>query len=483
MREPFSVARASRATRAARDGVALRLVAWREALLSAWPLLLVVVLGFAVAFRYIKPAPPETLVLAAGPEGGAYDGFAQRYGEFLRRHGIRLTVQPSSGASENLQRLTAATGGSGGHGDGQPPVEAGLLQGGLATDDTAPGLRTLGSVAYEPVWVFYRGNFKVDKLRDLVGWRIAVGAEGSGLRGLATQLMDANELLADGGKRMLPLAGLEAAEALMQGNVDAAFVIAAPEEPVVQVLLRTPGVSLMSFAQADAYLRRFPFLQKIVLPQGAADLVRDFPPEETVLLAASTNLVVRADLHPAIQSLLLQAAREVHGRSGFFQGRGEFPAYRDNSLPLSPEADRFYRSGPPFLQRYLPFWAAVLVDRAVVLLLPAFALLFPLMRVAPAVYRWRVRSRIFRLYGDLKFLEYELRDGYDPERRAEYRQRLDHIDDAAYHRSVPLAFSDMVYTLREHIELVRKTLDKLEIAHPGVEQPSPPPAGRGEGGG
>jgi len=482
MREPFSVARASRATRAARDEVALRLVAWREALLSAWPLVLVVVLGFAVAFRYIKPAPPETLVLAAGPVGGAYDGFANRYGEFLRRHGIRLTVQPSSGAPENLQRLTAAS-----EGDGRPPVEAGLVQGGLATDDTAPGLRTLGSVAYEPVWVFYRGNFKVDKLRDLVGWRIAVGAEGSGLRGLATQLMDVNELLADGGKRMLPLAGLEAAEALMQGNVDAAFIIAAPEEPVVQVLLRTPGVSLMSFAQADAYLRRFPFLQKIVLPQGAADLVRDFPPAETVLLATSTNLLVRADLHPAIQSLLLQAAREVHGRAGFFQGRGEFPAYKDNSLPLSPEADRFYRSGPPFLQRYLPFWAAVLVDRAVVLLLPAFALLFPLMRVAPAVYRWRVRSRIFRLYGDLKFLEYELRDGYDPECRAEYRQRLDHIDDAAYHRSVPLAFSDMVYTLREHIELVRKTLDKLEVAHPGGEAADAPPSrstpAGGKGGG
>ena len=269
---------------------------------------------------------------------------------------------------------------------------------------------------------------------------------------------------------MVPLAGLEAAEALMQGNVDAAFIIAAPEEPVVQVLLRTPGVSLMSFAQADAYLRRFPFLSKIVLPQGAADLVRDFPPEDTVLLAASTNLVVREDVHPAVQSLLLQAAREVHGRTGFFQARGEFPAYKDNSLPLSPEADRFYRSGPPFLQRYLPFWAAVLVDRAVVVLLPAFALLFPLFRIAPAIYRWRVRSRIFRIYGDLKFLENELRDGYDPARRVEYRQRLDHIDDEAYHRSVPLAFSDMVYTLREHIELVRKTLDKLEQNAPPEEE-------------
>lgn len=434
------------------DLLRARLVAFREALLAAWPLVLLVVVGFAVALQFIKPAPPSRVVMAAGPAGGAYDAFARRYAQILKRHGVTVDIVNTAGTGDNLHRLRAGE------------AEVGLVQGGASEEGAAPGLAALGSVYYEPVWVFYRGDFKVDKLRDLVGWRMAVGDEGSGLRGLAEQLMNANELLDGPGARdrLIPLSGGNAAEGLMRGTLDAAFVIGAPEEPLVQVLLRTPGVRLMSFAQADAYQRRFPFLSRLVLPQGAADLVRDFPPEDTVLVAATTSLVVREDLHPAIQSLLLQAAAEVHGGAGFFHDRRAFPAYKDHTFPLSSEAERYYRSGPPFLQRYLPFWAAVLVDRAVVLLLPVFALLFPLLRVAPAIYRWRVRAKIFRVYGDLKFLENELREDYRPERREDYRRRLDAIDDEAYHRTVPLAFSDMVYTLREHIALVRRTLDRLD---------------------
>jgi len=230
----------------------------------------------------------------------------------------------------------------------------------------------------------------------------------------------------------------------------------------VQVLLRSPGVRVMSFAQADAYTRRFPFLTRVTLPRGVVDFVRDLPPQDTTLLAATANLVIRDGTHPALVSLLLQAAGEVHGKSGFFQRTGEFPAYLDASFELSPDAARHYKSGPPFLQRYLPFWAAVLVDRLVVLLLPLVALLLPLMRIAPSLYTWRVRSKVFRLYGELKYLEDEVRQHYAPERHAEFFERLDRIEEEASNRHVPLAFTDLVYTLREHINLVRQQLLRFE---------------------
>jgi hypothetical protein len=261
---------------------------------------------------------------------------------------------------------------------------------------------------------------------------------------------------------LLSVSGLDAAEELQQGRIDAAFIIAAESAPVVQVLLRSPGVHVMSFSQADAYQRRFPFLTRLTMPKGVADLVRDFPPYDVRVLAPTANLIVHEDLHPALQTLLLQAASEVHGRSGFFQHAGEFPAYMDAMLPLSPEAARYLKSGPPFLQRYLPFWLAVLIDRLFVLLLPVIALLIPLLRVAPAIYSWRVRSKVFRCYGELKFLEEELKHRFDADSLVAYRKQLDAIDEEASQLMVPLGFTDLVYTLREHVNLVRHILDKRE---------------------
>lgn len=429
-----------------------KFVSIRDLLATAWPIVLITALGFVVAYQFVKPAPPREMTISTGGETGAYYAYAKRYAELLAANGISLKIETSSGSQQNLQRLK------------QGDADIALIQGGIeevASGDEPSELRSLGSVAYEPVWVFYRSESRIDKLYQLAGSRIAVGEEGSGIRGLALQLLEANEI-ATSGKNLLPIAGLNAAEALQQGRIDAAFIVAAPEAPVVQVLLRSPGVRVMSFVQADAYARRFPFLSKIVLPRGVVDLVRDTPPRDTVLLATTANVIVSERLHPALASLLLQAMSEVNGQSGFFQRAGEFPAYKDHSFDLSNEAARYYKSGPPFLQRYLPFWIAVLVERSFVLILPVIILLLPLLKLAPSIYNWRVRSKIFRSYGDLKFLENELRHNYDPARRAEYRARLDHIEEDAYSRNIPLSFSDLFYTLREHINLVRAELLALE---------------------
>lgn len=430
------------------------LLSLRDLFATAWWIFLIVGIGFVVAYQFVQPAPPKRIVITTGGESGAYYQFAQRYAAILARDGITLEVKSSAGSLENLDRLKA------------DEAQVGFVQGGVvppkedpdAEDDS--GLLSLGSLFYEPVWVFYRGERDLNRLTELRGKRIAIGQEGSGVRQLAQQLLAANEI--EAGEQLVPLSGLSAAEELQQGRIDAAFIIASESAPVVQVLLRSPGIRLMSFAQSGAYQRRFPFLTKLTFPQGVADLVRDFPPNDIKVLAPTANLIVRDDLHPALQSLLLQAASEVHGKSGFFQDAGEFPSYKDQMLPLSPDAARYFKSGPSFLQRYLPFWLAVLVDRLIVLLLPVVALLIPLLKVAPAIYTWRVRSKVFRCYGELKFLEDDLKNHFDRARLAEYRSRLDALEDEAVQLHVPLGFTDLVYTLREHVNLVRGILDKQE---------------------
>ena len=434
------------------------LLSLRDLFATAWWIFLIAGIGFAIAYQFVEPAPPKRIVITTGSDSGAYYHFAQRYATILARDGVTLEVRSSAGSLQNLERLKV------------DEAQVGFVQGGVIEPKSDPdevddsGLLSLGSLFYEPVWVFYRGEQPLTRLTELRGKRIAIGAEGSGVRQLARQLLEANEVPVS--DRLLPLSGLVAAEELQQGRIDAAFVIASEKAPVVQVLLRSPGVKVMSFAQAGAYQRRFPFLTKLTFPHGVADLVRDFPPEDIKLLALTANLIIRDDLHPALQTLLLQAASEVHGKSGFFQDVGEFPSYKDQMLPLSPDAARYFKSGAPFLQRYLPFWLAVLIDRLIVLLVPVFALLIPLLKVAPAIYTWRVRSKVFRCYGELRFLEDDLKNHFDPARLDDYRQRLDALDEEASQLHVPLGFTDLVYTLREHVNLVRHMLDKHQQTAP-----------------
>ena len=448
-------------------------VYFRDLLATAWPIVLISAIGFAIAYQFVKPAPPSRITISSGEEAGAYHAYAKRYAEWLAAKGITLEIKTSAGSEENIERLRKGE------------TDIAFIQGGSLPSrqygegddegDPNAGLLSLGSVTYEPVWVFYRGNVLMDKLHQLSRVRIGVGAQGSGIQGLAMRLLEANEIPAES-ENLQPLSGKDAMRAMQSGSIEAAFIVSAPETSVVQTLLRSPDVRVMSFVQADAYLRRFPFLSKIILPRAGVDLVRDTPPRDTVLLTTTANLVIRDDVHPALVSLLMQAMTEVNGKGGYFQKAGEFPAYKDQSLPLSEEAKRYYASGPPFLQRYLPFWVAVLVERLIVMIVPLFILLLPLLKLAPSIYAWRVRSKVFRCYGDLKYLESELRQDYDVSRQAEYLARLDSIEEDASSRNIPLAFSYLLYNLREHINLVRGKLIHLESIHakkPLPEEGSP----------
>jgi TRAP-type uncharacterized transport system substrate-binding protein len=421
-------------------------------------LLLALALGLAWgAWRVLEPTPEKRLVLATGPVQGAYAEFAQRYLPLLRAQGIAVELRPTQGAGENLALLRDPASG----------VQAAFVQGGVddpaRVDPQAPALASLGSVAVEPLWLFYREDslqrlrqgVAPDNLAQLAGWRIDTGPAGGGSGPLFRQLAAAHGL---------PEAGLLAAETmavhrvveLVQGRVDALALVSAPEAPLVQYLLRTPGVRLFRFAQAEAYARRFPFLQALVLPRGVVDLAGDQPPQDVHLVAATASLVVHADLHPALVQLLLQAAHQAHGQPGWFNRSGEFPKPAADDWPLAPEAERYYRSGPPWLQRYLPFWLANFVDRMWIVLLPLLAALLPLSRIVPPLVTLRLRSRVYRWYANLRAVERALEvPGAD---LAALRAELERLDAQTDQIGVPLSFTNELYDLRAHIHLVRKRL-------------------------
>ncbi|MCG6965102.1 MAG: ABC transporter substrate-binding protein [Chromatiaceae bacterium] len=411
----------------------------RHQLMVYAPAALLVIAAFVLAFQFIKPAPPSHVVMATGAPEGAYHAFAKRYADYLAREGITLELRASAGSLENLALLRSGE------------ASLALVQGGVDDGRAGPVLVSLGSVYYEPLWLFHRTGLTVDRLGDLADRRVAVGVQGSGTRALVGRLLQDNAVDQAG---WVGIGGQAAVDALLAGQVDAAFFVMSAQSALIDGLLRQPQVVLADFTRARAYSRRYRFLNNLELPEGTIDLAANIPDREVRLLAPTANLVARSDLHPAIVDLMLQAADDVHRAGGWFEAQDEFPMPGLLAFPLSAEADRYYKHGPPFLQRFLPFWAASLVDRLKVMLVPLLVLLFPLIKVMPPIYSWRMRARIYRWYDEVEKAELLLADGTG-DIAAVFRE-LDRIEAEVQRVKVPLSFTDQLYQLREHIDLVRR---------------------------
>ena len=431
----------------------LRDLSRRDLWLTITAVVLLALAVFVFAFRFVEPAPPNSIVLSTGAVDGGYHMFALRYRDILARDGVRVELRPSAGSQENVSRLL----------DDKSDVEVGFLQGGSAFSTNAPGLVSLGSIYYEPLWVFYRGP-EIHDFGALQGRKLAIGPEESGARALALQLLAVNAAVMPP-TMLLPESGQHAADLLLQGGLDALFLVGPPESPLVEQLISAPGIRLLSLDRADAYTRRFPSLTRLTLPQGVFDFVKNVPARDVTLISPTANLLAVDGLHPALAYLLMRAAGEVHGGAGLLHKAGEFPAPLNSEFPLSAEATRYYKSGPPFLQRYLPYWAAVLVDRLWLTLLPVLALLVPLGRIVPAVWRWRARSRIYRWYAKLKEVELNLDDESPAEKLTELLTQLNQIESAVNRINTPLAYTDNLYAFRQNVNLVRQRVrDQLADA-------------------
>ena len=412
------------------------------------PSLLLVVAAFAAAFYYIKPAPPHTLVMAVPRDEGGARYFARRYTTILARSGVTLEVRETDGSASALRLLA----------DENSDVEAAFVQGGLDVAEPDIPIESLASLAYMPLWIFYRGE-PVDDPGQLRGKRLSIGPAHDGTHALATALLVANHA-ADAPTTLLSLDLETATTQLGSGEIDALFTVAPAESPVIKKLITTPGFQVMSFSRAEAYSRLYRYLKVLQLPRGVFDLQGDVPASDVRLLGTTSRLVVTEGIHPALSFLLLRAASEVHGGAGLLARPGELPVLAEGGFPPSAEAQRYFSSGTPLLQRFLPFWAASLVERLWVILLPLLGVLLPVVRVIPPLYQWRVRRRIYRWYAQLKRIELDLdaHASLSPETLADMGKQLDELEQSIRSVPAPLPYSESIYAFRGNIDLVRKRI-------------------------
>jgi TRAP transporter TAXI family solute receptor len=441
----------------------LALLTRRERLQVALLIVALVLVGLYLYAVLARSVPARRIVLASGPDFGVYHEYAQRYKTLLAHEGVRVDERMTSGADENLRLLR----------DPKSGVDVAFMQGGVAGADDAEHVAMLASLYYEPLWIFYTGPATLSQVTQLQGRRIAVGVAGSGTRALAEAVLAANGWPAGAAgapnAAIAEIGGSEALDALKAGTVGAALFVGGAKTPLIQQALRDPAIKVMSLSDVEVYPRRFPFLTRLNLPRGTIDLAHDVPDHDVAMIGTKAMLVAREDFHPALINVLIDAARAVHGRQGYFEAAGEFPSTEPVDISVSPYADQHKRFGSNFLYRYLPFWLAALIERAIIVLVPLLVVLVPLLNLMPQLLRWRVRSRIYRWYGELAFLERDVHTRRGPLPGEHWLSTLDRIERAVEALKVPPKFASEAYTLREHIRLVRDAVvERLARAETGA---------------
>ena len=411
------------------------------------PSILISAISITAIFHYTDPAPPHRLLISIDDEKSESYHYAKQYKEILKEDGIDLVLKSSKGSAENYQNLK----------NSQSEVEAGFVHDGFGSPEEAPDLVSLGSLYYEPIWIFYRNQKKLNRISDFIGKKIAIGREGGGVKNLIYHLLKASGIREENTK-LIHLGWNDAAMALKESKIDVAFFLATPQDLMIDTLLKDPEIKLMNLDQAEAITKQFPYLHHLVLPHGAIDLKQNIPNDDIHLVSPTVTLLVKDSLHPSLMFLLLKAATQVHGDSGLFEKKNEFPEDKDYQFPLADEAKSYFKSGPPFWQKLLPFWIASLIDRFILIAIPALAVVIPLFRMIPKFYQWRVRNRIYRYYGELKFLETKIKAITDKVALKQFLIELDKIEDRVNQLKLPLDFSDHLYSLRGHIDFVRQRL-------------------------
>lgn len=427
---------------------------------ETWPLLILLLTILMGVWWYADPPPPRHVLMATGSAGGSYEELGKRYAEYFAKKGITLELVPTLGAQENINRLS----------DRNDPIQAAFVQAGVEHTKEVEGIQSLGAIAYDPIWFFYRGseikNGDIEaharNFKDVFSKKISIGAKGSGTYAQASKILEVSGF--DQLPQFVYLPGEQAVKALKAGKIDGAFIVDSYEAPNVQALLNDPSLHLITFKRAEAYIKVIPYLHILNVPQGAFNLARNSPPSDIKLLATTTNLLIDDRMHPAIQFLFLEAAREINGRESFFSERGEFPSFKDSLLTESPVAVHYEKNNYPLLSNYFPFWIAELINRLIFVLLPFFVLAYPLLQALPGFRAKRMQNKIHRIYGSLKALEQELLNGFDDVQRDEYLKRLNLLEYQALTIKISKRMSSDYYSLRTSIDYVRNCLNRGE--HP-----------------
>ncbi len=409
-------------------------------------IILTLVTVFAVIW-FFNTAPPDKLYITSGPQGSMFMRYAERYQKILGQNGVKLVILPSQGSEENLERLN----------DPSFKIDIGFVQGGVEENNGASNLVSLGSISYEPLYIFYRSPAPIGFLSELKGKSVAVGETGSGTRDLSRLLLSNNGINTAADTKLAGMDSDEAAKALLKGSIDAVFLMGdSVSSDKIRALLRTPGIRLYDFIQAEGYTRKIPFLHKLELPMGSVDFGSNIPSGNITLIGPTVEIIARKNLHPALSDLLLEAATEVHSGPGILKKRGEFPSAIEHDFRISRDANRFYKSGKNFVYRILPFWLASMLDRVIVMLLPLVVIFPSVIRGVPAFFQWRIKMRIYKWYRELLNIENKALKA-SPDERIKLAEELDLIE-SQVHFNVPASFAELYYVLRGHIIFVREQI-------------------------
>ena len=422
---------------------------------EVWPLISLLFLALIILIWFAKPAPPDKVLMATGT-GGSYKVLGEKYKAYFEKRGIDLKLVETHGSKENLQHLI----------DRKDPIQAAFVQGGMIAVENLSGVESLGSVDYEPVWIFYRKNTFNEGIhvsdRDIAKLRINIGAIGSGTHAQAVSILKQNHLTPTA-PNLLSMNNADAVSAIERGEIDAVFLVDGYESPNVQRLIKNPNIRLVTFSRADAYTRLLPYFEELGVPMGGFDLGKNIPDHPIQLISTTTNLLIDDRLHPAIQVLFLEAAKEINGAKSYFSRAGEFPVYMNTEAPLSNEAKFFYEKGTPTLMKYLPFWLAEFLERMFFLLLPFAAFAYPIIKSIPSYRTNLAKKQINSIYKDLDKFEQNTIQTFDPNRRGEYIEVLNEMERRVLaSKAAKLATADC-YSLRNNIEFIRNALEKQVI--------------------
>ena len=432
---------------------------------EAWHLILLLLISFLALLWLAKPSPPKVVEMAAGRPTDYSFELAQRYVQFFASNGVELRLVPTQGALDNFEHLKNT----------RDAIKVAMIQGGFVDNpEEVKGLLSLGSIAYEPVWLFYWGNQADDlqrPLTELLKGPVSIGNLGSGTHAKALQLLKINRMTLDP-VTMRELPEDQAVAALKRKEVSSMLLVEHYESPMVQDLLKLDGLVVADFTRARAYAKLLGYIEVLHVPMGGFDLARNFPNRDIQLLSTTTTLVVEEDIHPAIQMLFMEASAAIVGHERFFGDAQEFPSVKDPTIPLSDVAHQYFDKGAPILSYYLPFWLAEFIDRMGLLLLPFLAFAYPTLKSIPEFLIKRARKKIERVYLALRHLENEVSADFSPSTLDQKIAALDQMEAQVLQIKIHKKLVAEFYALRSDIEFVRAVLIRLRQAEaPPEEKP------------
>ena len=397
-----------------------------------------------LALEIAIPAPPTKITIAGSFKGGHYEALGLRYKDILARSHLKVDVRATDGALENLRLLN----------DPHSGIQAAFMQGGIANGEQAPDLLSLGRIDHQIFWLFHPADETLSDLTQLKGKRIALGPTGSGTRTVSEKILNVGGVTSEN-TTFLSLTPQSAVNALNDGAVDALFLNFSPDSPILQALLRSPKYRPMSFTDAEALTRIFPFLVRLVMPRGVVDYETKVPASDVILIATTNVVLVRKELHPSIIDLLVQTMVEVHSAPGIFRRIGEFPTSTDPEYPVAEEASDFYKNGPSFLNRYFLPWVTNYFKRAIALVLTAIAIIVPVFSYSPRLYKWLVEYRLRGLYRHLRKIEASLQKNLTAPDIVALEDEIETLDRDIINLGVPTRHSDLYFMIKSHLNLVR----------------------------